>query len=216
MAIGGGPAPVSPALDSAQRDEIRSQLARLLATSHLRIFIAKGPLLRYLVERALAGEGDGINEYAIGLDVFEKPASFDPRIESIVRNEAGRLRQGLRDYYAESGRQDRVLIELPPRGYKPAFIFRETQAPPISLPAGEHPTGITMTSMPHRPLRLLLSGMAVAAALISASGSMGAYLDFVAAGFPTHPLPGCFAAAESSNDPGQEYFTDGMTDEPDH
>ncbi|MGO4880814.1 MAG: tetratricopeptide repeat protein [Bryobacteraceae bacterium] len=214
MAIGGGPAPVSSALDSAQRDEIRSQLARLLATPTFASSLRRGQLLRYLVERALAGEGDGINEYAIGLDVFEKPASFDPRIESIVRNEAGRLRQKLRDYYAESGRQDRVLIELPPRGYKPAFMFRETQAPPISLPAGEHPTGITMTSMPHRPLRLLLSGMAVAAALIA-----GLWLNrgriwtsSLPDSQPIHSLA-VLPLQNLSNDPSQEYFTDGMTDE---
>ena len=131
MATGGGPAHVSPALDSAERDEIRGQLARLLATAAFAPSLRRGQLLRYLVERTLAGEGEGINEYAIGLDVFEKPVSFDPRIESIVRNEAGRLRQKLRDYYAGSGCQDRVLIELPPRGYKPAFVFREAAAPPI-------------------------------------------------------------------------------------
>src|SRR5579871_5526105 len=102
MATGGEPAHVSAALDSAQRNQIRSHLARLLATPAFATALRRGQLLRYLVERTLAGEGDGINEYAIGLDVFEKPASFDPRIESIVRNEAGRLRRKLRDYYAEN------------------------------------------------------------------------------------------------------------------
>src|ERR1035441_250654 len=161
MATGGSPARGAPELDSAQRDEIRGQLAKLLATAAFASSLRRGQLLRYLVERTLADGGDSINEYAIGLDVFQKPASFDPRLESIVRNEAGRLRQKLKDYYAEQGRQDRVLIELPPRGYKPAIAFREAEA----TPTPDHPTGITRMSRPRRPLGLPLSGLLVAGAV---------------------------------------------------
>ena len=213
MATGGGPAHVSSALDSAQQDEIRGQLARLLATAAFASSLRRGQLLRYLVERTLAGEGEGINEYAIGLDVFEKPASFDPRIESIVRNEAGRLRQKLRDYYAEQGRQDRVLIELPPRGYKPAFVFREAEDPADS-PPGDHPTGVSQVSMPRRPLRMLLSGLLVAALLASASGSIGDASARRRCRIPNPSAPWLFLPLQNlSNDPSQEYFTDGMTDE---
>ncbi len=213
MATGGGPAHVSPALDSAERDEIRGQLARLLATAAFAPSLRRGQLLRYLVERTLAGEGEGINEYAIGLDVFEKPVSFDPRIESIVRNEAGRLRQKLRDYYAESDRQDRVLIELPPRGYKPAFVFREGAAPPIGSPARGQPTRVTKMPIRRRPLRMLLAGLPLAAAL-----AIGLWLN---RGRIWPPLPdsqpiralAVLPLQNLSNDPSQEYFTDGMTDE---
>jgi TolB-like protein/Flp pilus assembly protein TadD len=209
MAPGGSLAHSAPALESAQRDEIRSQLARLLATTAFASSIRRGQLLRYLVEKTLAGTGDGINEYAIGLDVFEKPASFDPRIESIVRNEAGRLRQKLKDYYAETGRQDRVLIELPPRGYKPVFAFREAPAPPT--PAA--PTRPAKSSRPRRTLVLLL------ASLMAAASGIGLWFSRGRDGWPLRPdsdpirslavLP----LQNLSNDPGQEYFTDGMTDE---
>ena len=209
MAIGGGPAHVSPALDSAQRDEIRGQLARLLATAAFASSLRRGQLLRYLVERALAGEGDGINEYAIGLDVFEKPASFDPRIESIVRNEAGRLRQKLKDYYAESGRQDRVLIELPPRGYKPAFVFRQPEAALIP----DHPTGPTRVSRPRKPLRILLPGLLIAALMVGLWLNRGSiWPPSLANSQPIRSLA-VLPLQNLSNDPSQEYFTDGMTDE---
>jgi TolB-like protein len=210
MATGGGPAHVSAALDSAQRDEIRSQLARLLATPAFASSLRRGQLLRYLVDRALAGECDGINEYAIGLDVFEKPASFDPRIESIVRNEAGRLRQKLKDYYVETGRHDRVLIELPPRGYKPAFVFREAEAAPTP-----EPTGVTTMPRQRRPLRMILiSGLLVAAAL-----AVGLWLNRgrIWSSLPPDSQPiralAVLPLQNLSNDPSQEYFTDGMTDE---
>jgi TolB-like protein len=210
MATGGGPAHVSAALDSAQRDEIRSQLARLLATPAFASSLRRGQLLRYLVDRALAGECDGINEYAIGLDVFEKPASFDPRIESIVRNQAGRLRQKLKDYYVETGRHDRVLIELPPRGYKPAFVFREAEAAPTP-----EPTGVTTMPRQRRPLRMILiSGLLVAAAL-----AVGLWLNRgrIWSSLPPDSQPiralAVLPLQNLSNDPSQEYFTDGMTDE---
>ena len=210
MVTGGSPARGAPALDAAQRDQIRGQLTRLLATAAFASSLRRGQLLRYLVERTLAGEGEGINEYALGLDVFEKPASFDPRIESIVRNEAGRLRQKLRDYYAEQGRQDRVLIELPPRGYKPAFVFREAETPP----APDHPAGVSRVSMPWRLFWLPLSGLLVVASL-----AIGLRLTRGRNGSPAQPEFGPIRALavlplqNLSNDPGQEYFTDGMTDE---
>lgn len=109
---------------------MRAHLERLLAAPPFTSSLRRGRLLRYLVERTLKDEADGINEYAIGVDVFEKPPSFDPRIESIVRTEAGRLRQKLREYYAGEGRGDRVMIEIPLRSYKPVFVFRDPQTAP--------------------------------------------------------------------------------------
>src|SRR5271165_7451172 len=111
MASGGSPESSATSLDPAQRDQIRSQLDRLLASVAFASSLRRGQLLRYLVARTLAGKGDGINEYAVGIDVFEKPASFDPRIESIVRTEVGRLRQKLKDYYAGEGQSSAIRIE---------------------------------------------------------------------------------------------------------
>ncbi len=51
--------------------------------------------LRISVERALAGETDKLKEYAIGRDVFDRGEKYDPRIDSIVRVEARRLRSKL-------------------------------------------------------------------------------------------------------------------------
>ena len=48
--------------------------------------------LRYVVERALAGEGDQLKEYVIGVAVFGRGDDYDPRLDSIVRVEARRLR----------------------------------------------------------------------------------------------------------------------------
>jgi serine/threonine-protein kinase len=106
-------------------DEVRAQLERILASPAFSASVRRARLLRYLTERGLSGDGERVNEYAIGVDVFDKPASFDPRLESTVRSEFSRLRQKLNEYYETDGRADRILIEFPRRSYVPALTFLE-------------------------------------------------------------------------------------------
>ena len=115
----------SPRTPDSRSQAIRATLERLLGTQHFSASSRRGQLLRYLVEHTLKGDADKINEYAIGLDVFQRPTSFDPRIESVVRTEFSRLRQRLKDYYAEDGRRDTVVIDFPPRSYVASFTFRD-------------------------------------------------------------------------------------------
>ncbi|MBL4646716.1 MAG: hypothetical protein JKY99_09710 [Rhizobiales bacterium] len=78
-------------------------------------------LLRYLVNAALSGNDAGINGNAIAAQVFGRPASFDPRYDSIVRVQAGRLRKALEEYYSGEGRDDHLRILIPKGGYKVEF-----------------------------------------------------------------------------------------------
>jgi serine/threonine-protein kinase len=61
----------------------------------------------------------------IGVQVFDKDSSFDPRADPIVRVQARRLRARLVRYYREEGGSDAVLIELPKGGYTPVFKNRD-------------------------------------------------------------------------------------------
>ena len=115
----------TPRTPDSRSQAIRATLERLLGTQHFSAPSRRGQLLRYLVEHTLAGDADKINEYAIGLDVFQRPTTFDPRIESVVRTEFSRLRQRLKDYYAEDGRRDTIVIDFPPRSYVASFTFRD-------------------------------------------------------------------------------------------
>lgn len=76
------------------------------------------------MKRALAGQTEVVKEYHIGVEVFGKPDSWDPRIDPIVRVEFNRLRQKLRQYYEEAGADDAIIIEFPARGYVPVFTWR--------------------------------------------------------------------------------------------
>jgi eukaryotic-like serine/threonine-protein kinase len=83
-----------------------------------------GGLLRFLVERTLEGRGGELKEYTLGAEALGRGEAFDPRIDSIARVEASRLRNRLELYYASEGQSDSVRIVLPKGGYKPSF---ETQ-----------------------------------------------------------------------------------------
>ncbi len=81
-------------------DEIRLQLDRLLASAGFANADRMSGFLRYVVERAMAGESDQVKEYVIGVAVFGRDEQYDPRLDSIVRVEARRLRTKLDEYYA--------------------------------------------------------------------------------------------------------------------
>ena len=59
----------------------------------------------------------------IGIEVFKRGQSYDPRENPIVRIMAGRLRSRLAEYYQGSGRADSLLIDLPKGGYVPRFLW---------------------------------------------------------------------------------------------
>ena len=51
------------------------------------------------MQAAVEGRQESLKEYSIGVDVFERSPDFDPKLDSIVRVQAGRLRLKLTEYY---------------------------------------------------------------------------------------------------------------------
>jgi TolB-like protein len=94
--------------------------------------------LKFTVERLLSGEAASLKEYLIGVEVFDKGESMDPRVDPIVRVEAGRLRSKLREYYETEGREDQVLISFAPRSYVP-LIQRKSSTAPTLAPVRANP-----------------------------------------------------------------------------
>jgi len=85
--------------------------------------------LSFAVEHALAGTGDTLKEYVLGVEVFDRKKDYDPRIDPIVRVEARRLRAKLKAYYASAGKTDAVIVQFPKGAYAPVFRVRTTAAP---------------------------------------------------------------------------------------
>ena len=102
-------------------DAVRAQLERILASPGFANAGRLSRFLRFVVERTLDGEGDRLKEYRVGTEVFDRPSDYDPRIDSIVRVEARRLRARLAEYYAGPGRGDPVVIGVDKGSYAARF-----------------------------------------------------------------------------------------------
>ncbi|MBI1357495.1 MAG: tetratricopeptide repeat protein [Acidobacteria bacterium] len=115
--------------------------------------------MRFVVERTLEGEGAALKEYYLGLEVFRRNESYDPRIDPIVRVQARRLRAKLESYYEDEGKGDEILIELPKGAYVPVFRARSPQAEQAGLDGmgGEAtpPARATESSRPASSLAVL-------------------------------------------------------------
>lgn len=77
--------------------------------------------LRFVVEKTLADEEVQLKEYTIATEVFGRKSDYDPRIDSVVRVQAGRLRTKLQEYYTAEGKNDQIVIDLPKGHYHPVF-----------------------------------------------------------------------------------------------
>jgi TolB-like protein len=102
------------------QDELGTIQASAKSLEASQVFRSSNRLLRfihYLVDATLKGTENKLNQTAIGIDVFDRDAKFDPTVDSAVRVEAGRLRNKLREYYETEGANDPVRFELPKGNY---------------------------------------------------------------------------------------------------
>lgn len=110
-----------------------AQVQRILQSKTFRTSEVHRNLLTYLADKSMAGDTESLKEYTVGLDVFGKPASYDPRQESTVRMHVARLRQKLAEYYRTEGVDDPILVDLPKGGFRVTFESRAT--PEVAVPA---------------------------------------------------------------------------------
>ena len=111
---------------------IREQLDRILHSGPFLQSRRRQRFLEYLVNETLAGRSERLKGYNIALEVFDRPETFDPTVDPLVRIEAARLREKLREYYGTDGQDDPIHIDLPKGTYTPQIEFRHEGAPPIA------------------------------------------------------------------------------------
>jgi TolB-like protein/Tfp pilus assembly protein PilF len=173
----------------------RAELDKILASEGFANADSLSRFLRFVVDQSLAGQGDRIKEYVIGVQVFGRGESFDPRVDPIVRVQAGKLRNKLKEYYEAAGAGDAVTIELPKGTYAP--VFRAAPAPLRSR-----------------------NRLALAATILFVPGAFTAwtFLRYLPKALPAGPpaevssiavLPFVNMSAEKD----QDYFCDGITEE---
>jgi TolB-like protein len=160
-----------------KRDEAIGQLERVLASEVFASTSRLSRFLRFVAERSLAGESDRLKEYVIGVEVFDRDTTYDPRIDSIVRVEAGRLRTKLEQYYLGVGRDDEIVIRLRKGSYAATFESRAAGlaavplAPPPVIPAASAapPAAVPVLASAPRPRRTArLLGVSLAVLLLVA------------------------------------------------
>src|SRR5271167_2178766 len=101
------------------------QIQRLVNSEVLHGSESLCKLLRYLAERAIEFPGVPAREYQIATEVFGRRPNFDSRLDSTVRVQTGRLRSKLADYYADQGKDDPIIVEIPRGIYMVSFVHRE-------------------------------------------------------------------------------------------
>ena len=125
-----------PELDANQ-----VQIQRIVQSKAFKTSEVHRNLLNYLAEKSLSGTAQNLKEYTVGLDVFGKPASYDPRQESVVRMHVGRLRQKLTEYYRTEGQDDPVIVDLP----KGAFTLTFAPRPVVDVEPAPVPPSPTIS-----------------------------------------------------------------------
>jgi TolB-like protein/tetratricopeptide (TPR) repeat protein len=190
-------------------EAIRTALEKILASPGFVNADRLSRFLRYTVEETLNGQTDKLKETLLGIEVFGRKPTYDPRVDAVVRTEAVKLRARMKDYYEADGREDELVIDLPKGGYVPAFRYREKLSDVPVPPAVE-----TLAKPAARDWR-----PGLAAVLVIAILAISFY--FTARGRTRAAHPGTPEAAsiavlpfeDLSRDRDQEYFCDGMTEE---
>jgi TolB-like protein len=185
---------------TAQRNSqaCREELERVLASACFTRSEGLARLLRFLVEQQLESRESELKESVIGVEVYGRRPDYNPRLDSTVRSEAVRLRARLTNYYANEGRADPLVIELPKGGYVPRF--RQAEVVPETPPSFP---GLKAGLGRRQWLALALA----AGAVMVAAGFWWSYNRNVPVPLAVLPF------TNLSADPGDEYFADGLTDE---
>jgi hypothetical protein len=136
---------------SVEVEDIREHVERLIRSKTFETSEVHRRLLQYLAEKSISGEADRLKEYTIGLEAFGKPSTYDPKQDSIVRLQAGRLRQKLAAYYQTEAAGDTIRVSMPKGAFKLNF---EPAPEPVHAQAA--------TRNPRRTILLLSIALAVA------------------------------------------------------
>ncbi|KAF1719684.1 hypothetical protein [Pseudoxanthomonas wuyuanensis] len=119
------------------RAEAMAALQRVLSSPLFSRSPSMSRLLRYVVENGMAGNGNRITQYSIGLEALgKKPDGYNPGDDPTVRVQMGRLREKLRRYY-DSGqaRAGEPRLEIPSGSYVPVL---HPSSSPEGAGAGGH------------------------------------------------------------------------------
>jgi hypothetical protein len=188
---------------------VREELDRILHSGPFQQSRRRQRFLEYIVSETLAGRGDRLKGYNVAVEVFDRPETFDPVTDPLVRIEAARLREKLREYYDTDGQADPVRIDLPKGAYTPHIEFR----PPATLdPSLERNSG-AVTSEP-RAGKISKGLLAASIAILLLLAGFGAWRWFNSAAPLSEKASIAVLPFENiGSDPKWNRFADGVTED---
>jgi len=179
------------------------------------------------VEEVLAGHANLLKEYVIATEALDRDASFDPRLDPIVRTEARKLRARLDKYYLTEGAGDPLRVEFRKGTYVPSFhdAVDPESAPPIEAeakapetPSLAYVAEAQLIPEVHHQRSTPGKGILAACAVLMLAVAGAAIFYLTRARLPQTT----FAANDASiavlplvnlSDNNQEFLSDGLTDE---
>jgi hypothetical protein len=157
---------LAPDLDADERAEVGRQLKRIQDSRRFAHSDKAKKLLSYIVEQALAGREDDLNEYSIALSVYGKGQDFDPSADRFVSTAAGALRKKLDEYYSDEGREDGCVITIPTGGFVPELRLGSEPEPTAIQPTLTVPEEAKAAARLRSRLMMLLLAAVAAVALL--------------------------------------------------
>ena len=158
--------------------QVRDALERILSSEVFARSERARDLLRYLVDQDLAGNADRLKGFSIAIDVFGRDDRFDSATDTVVRVQAGRLRDLLDQYYAREGASAGVRISIPRGSYIPSYSVEplatapaEPPAPGVSDDAGTTAATTSPEARSSIPRRLVAACVAIVVVLGAAIGT---------------------------------------------
>jgi hypothetical protein len=127
----------SRTIDPISLFEKREELRRVLDSKQFANAPRRSRFLEFVAEQTLLGSGEKLNEYLIGVEVYERGPDFDPQQDPIVRVQAHEIRRALKTYYDAEGETSSLHIELPLGHYVPVFSRSHPEDAPEPLSSDE-------------------------------------------------------------------------------
>ena len=145
---------------SENSSQIRSELARILASEFFSGSKRCREFLSYIVEAICRGTQGELKERTIGVMVFGRKPDYDTGADAIVRVKASEIRRRLTQYNLTAPANRAVIIDLRPGSYVPIIIRQSVpERAPISVQ-------LTLAAEPRRSNAKRLFIAAAAAMLV--------------------------------------------------
>jgi hypothetical protein len=106
-----------------EKGAVEQQLEHLLASPLFNSSKRYGQFLRFVVARALDGQGSQLKERVLGIEIFERNADYDTNTDPIVRVTAAEIRKRLDQYYQNPKHGHEIRLFLPSGSYAPHFSW---------------------------------------------------------------------------------------------